>query len=359
VTNLSSLLRFSPPVLFNLARRYVTSKRPEERAIKANRSAYYADAWASAATRTGSTLDALGSDVFKITNGARAALVSHQATPLNDAVSNKAFANRAVVYELLVGMAVPVPRFVHLRRNAVPAAEEFMASIGGRIVVKPAYGTGSGAGVTTNVSRPTDVRRAIAWARAFCPEIVLEEQVEGNLYRLLILDGELIDGVVRHPPTVIGDGTSTIRELIERENRTRSEPGARRAQNLIRMNLDARNTLAAQGLSLKSQPAAGQQVKVKHVVNENRADENEYPPEGIAPFFAELGEVVFRETGVRLVGIDVIAPTLADDLATSGGRVIELNTPPGHFYHDLRHGQGFPVAVRLLEKLLDISEVET
>lgn len=212
--------------------------------------------------------------------------------------------------------------------------------------------------MTTNVNVGVALRRALAWAGAFCPEIVIEEQLQGNLYRLLVLDGELIDCVVRHPPTVTGDGSSNIRQLIDQENTTRSELGSRTASNLIRINLDAKNTLAAQGLSLKTKPAAGQQVKVKHVVNENRGDENEYPPDGVAPFFAELSARVYKETGVRLVGVDVIAASLSEDLATSGGRVIELNTPPGHFYHSHRRGKPFNVSRRLLEQLLYTSEVD-
>ena len=56
--------------------------------------------------------------------------------------------------------------------------------------------------------------------------------------------------------------------------------------------------------------------------------------------------------GLRLFGLDVIAPTVAEDLEASGGHVIEINTPPGHFYHDLRKDAGRPIALQLLERML-------
>src|SRR5688572_32104639 len=47
--------------------------------------------------------------------------------------------------------------------------------------------------------------------------------IAGASYRLLYLEGRLIDAVRRDPPTVTGDGYSTIRRLIAHENRRRLE----------------------------------------------------------------------------------------------------------------------------------------
>jgi D-alanine-D-alanine ligase-like ATP-grasp enzyme len=148
---------------------------------------------------------------------------------------------------------------------------------------------------------------------------------------------------------VTGDGESSIRRLIRRENAARVDNGAPLAQDLIHLDLDTKYTLAAQGLSLSTRPPKGQIVKVKDIINANRAKENESPPERPAESLMELGRKISATIGVRLVGIDIIAEDLASDLRGSRGAVIEVNTPPGHFYHHLKKGQGFPVAVRLLE----------
>jgi D-alanine-D-alanine ligase-like ATP-grasp enzyme len=338
-----------------LGRRYLRTRRRLQRAIRKNRADYYTESWLDAASAAGCEVDHLGSGFLRIRRGGRSVIVFEQQTPLNDAATNRLIQHKPIIYRMLDDLGVLRPRFVHLEGADLGPARVFRGTIHGPLVMKPAFGTGAGAGVTTNVSNGKDLVRAFAWARAFCPETIAEEQLAGLNYRLLFLDGEYIDGVVRHPPTVLGDGQSTIRQLIERENRLRTVPGARVAQSLIEMNLDTRLSLRAQGLGLSSTPERGSVVKVKDVVNDNRATENAAVGE-LHASFRELGRDISRAFGVSLVGVDVIAPSVASSLAESGGRVIEINTPPGHFYHHLRSGGGYDVASRLLDHMLPASQ---
>lgn len=319
-------------------------------AIKRIRADFYEQVWKAAAAQTASTLEPLGDGIFKITKGGKSLLVYQQYTQLGDAVADRLIANKRIIYELLAKIDAPIPRYLHLKRHDFSAAKTFMREIGGPLVVKPAYGTGAGAGITTNVIGSRRLYQALAWSRAFCPETIIEEQIKGKNYRLLFLEGELLDCVIRHPPTVTGDGESSIRRLIRKENATRTKRGSRLAQDLIFQDLDTKYTLAAQGLSLSTKPSKGQVVKVKDIINANRAEENESPPTAPPESLVALGRKISQKIGVSLVGIDIIAEDLTGDLRKSGGAVIEVNTPPGHFYHHLKKGKGYPVAVRLLER---------
>jgi len=151
---------------------------------------------------------------------------------------------------------------------------------------------------------------------------------------------------------------SSIRRLIRQENKKRIECGAQLAQNLIYMDLDTKNSLAAQGMSLNTTPSKGEAVKVKDVINCNRAEENESPPESPVESLISLGRKISETFGVRLVGVDIITEDLTKDLSESGGLVIEINTPPGHFYHHLKKGDGCPVAVRLLQRAFEKRKFE-
>jgi cyanophycin synthetase len=344
--------------VFYLGQRYLRTLQADRKAIRRNRSKYYTQAWEEAASQTGSTIESLGDGIFKITNNAKSVLVYEQYTPLVDSVGFRLIVNKAIVYKLLANINVPMPRYIHLKDIDVSAAKLFMSEIGGSIVVKPAYGTGAGAGVTTNVMGLGRLYQALAWSRAFCPETVLEEQIKGNNYRLLFLDGELLDCIIRRPPSVTGDGVSSIRQLIRQENKKRIEPGARLAQDLIYMDMDTKNTLSAQRLSLNTKPTKEQIIKVKDVINCNRAEENESPLEGPAESIISLGKKIAETIGVRLLGIDIIADNLTQDLRKSGGRVIEVNTPPGHFYHHLKKGKGYPVGLKLLQRVFEDKERE-
>jgi cyanophycin synthetase len=122
--------------------------------------------------------------------------------------------------------------------------------------------------------------------------------------------------------------------------------------------MDTKNTLSAQRLSLNTKPTKEQIIKVKDVINCNRAEENESPLEGPAESIISLGKKIAETIGVRLLGIDIIADNLTQDLRKSGGRVIEVNTPPGHFYHHLKKGKGYPVGLKLLQRVFEDKERE-
>lgn len=343
---------------FNLGLRYLRTKQTDRKTIKRKRADYYAQAWKDAAAQTGSTIESLGTGIFKITKDGHSVFVHEQYTQLGDSVTDRLILNKAVIFNLLAEIDVPIPRYIHLKDLDISAAKTFMAKMNRPVVVKPVYGTGAGAGVTTNVIGVRRLYQALAWSRAFCPETIVEEQIRGNNYRLLFLDGQLLDCIVRRPPTVTGNGESSIRHLIRQENRKRIKPNVLLAQDLIYMDLDTKNTLAAQGMSLNTVPAKGRVIKVKDVINCNRAEENETPPQAPAASLLSMGRKISETIGVRLVGIDIITDDLSVDLRESGGRVIEVNTPPGHFYHHLRKGEGCPVAVRLLQHAFEGQMVE-
>lgn len=129
-------------------------------------------------------------------------------------------------------------------------------------------------------------------------------------------------------------------------------------QTLIPIDLDLKNTLAAQGMSLRTIPTKGQHIKIKNVINSNRAKENESPSVSPGESLIALGRKISETIGVRLVGIDIITNHLGKDLRDSGGVVIEVNTIPGYYYHYLKKGQGYPVTVPVLQRALEDQNVE-
>jgi len=341
--------------IFNLGQRFLRGQwaDPDKRAIKRHRSEFYAQAWEDAAAQTGSTIESLGEGIFRITNGGNGFVVYQHYTPLIDAAVERLILNKVITNKFLSKMDVPIPRYIHLKDLSISAAKSFMSEIDGPVVVKPASGTAGGDGIVTNITRTRDLYKALAWSRAFCKETIIEEQIRGDNYRLLFLDGELLDCIVRRPPTVTGDGVSSIRSLIRKENKKRIKIGPQLAQDLIYMDMDAKSTLVAQGYSFNTKPDKGQIIKVKDVINCNRGEENESPPEGPAESLISLGRKISETIGVRLVGVDIITNDLTVDLRKSGGRVIEINTPPGHYYHHMKKGEGCFVALRLLKQLLE------
>jgi D-alanine-D-alanine ligase-like ATP-grasp enzyme len=224
-------------------------------------------------------------------------------------------------------------------------------------VVKPTGGA-SGSGTTTGVRTREQLLRARLRGARVSRRLLIERQAEGDMYRLLFMDGELLDTVRRRPPRVTGDGRATIRELIAAENARRLDPEHPVSMPILRVDLDCLFTLEAAGLGLESVLPEGQTLAVKTVTSQNRIEDNETVREPISPDLVEEAREAAAQVGVRLAGIDLITRDLSRSLKKSGGVIIEVNGTPGLHYHYqvADEANATPVAVPILRRLLDIKE---
>jgi cyanophycin synthetase len=131
--------------------------------------------------------------------------------------------------------------------------------------------------------------------------------------------------------------------------------GTERAQTLIRRDPDLTNTLASQGLSLRSRPSAGQAVELKRVINDNCADGNESANGYLCGAILDTTRRAAAVLGLRLAGVDVICQDPLVPLEQSGGAIIDVNATPGFYYHYRRVGTSFPVADHVLQRFFAAS----
>jgi cyanophycin synthetase len=108
----------------------------------------------------------------------------------------------------------PIPYL--LLENNDGDAEAFLATHK-KIVVKP-NDAGQSDGVTAGITNPEDLKHALKFAGTFSSSVVLQKQVEGNLYRLLFLGGKLFAAARLYGAEITGDGVNTIETLIEQKN---------------------------------------------------------------------------------------------------------------------------------------------
>jgi D-alanine-D-alanine ligase-like ATP-grasp enzyme len=92
-----------------------------------------------------------------------------------------------------------------------------------RVIVKPTSQSG-GVGVTVDITSEHDLRSAISFATGDQNDPVLvQRQFIGEEVRFTVLNGKVASAILRQTPRVVGDGVSTIAELIDRENQTRRD----------------------------------------------------------------------------------------------------------------------------------------
>lgn len=324
----------------------------QSREAKRHRSQFYEDVWREAAGELGATVKLLSKETLEISCGGVNTRVHQYYTPLDGPDTVRISRAKPLVRTMLRSHGLPTPNDAEFSLNELKKAYRFLAQH--RLcVVKPAYGTGSGKGITTGLATPRQLFTAAVRAAGYGPKLLIEEQVEGDTIRLLYLDGQLLDAVKRSPPTVFGDGKSRISQLVESLNRRRLNAGYKLAQSILKHDTDMERTLARQNLSWRSVPADGQRIVLKGVINDNMADENVSVVDQVCESIIAAGRLATELIGARLVGVDIITPDVGQGLEEAGGKILELNTTPGYHYHYFTQNGTCRVAVPILKTCLE------
>jgi glutathione synthase/RimK-type ligase-like ATP-grasp enzyme len=310
--------------------------------------------WTSAAAEVGATVSGDWDSGFAFQLGTKHARVDEWETHLDPPQAIVRALDKPVVAARLAEAQVAVPEQISFSLRESPRAAARLRQDGGRWVLKPRAGA-SGMGVTCGLERPADLARGLVAAAAFSGEFVLERQLPGDVYRFLVLDGEVLDVVRRDPSSVEGDGASTIRELIRSENTARVEANGERGNQLVQPDHDCLLALRSQQVVLASVPPAGARYRVKHSNGDGgRLDTHRVPLSVVSPELAGDVTRAVASVGLRLAGVDVVTPDLSRGLAAGRGAIVDVNAPPGLHYHYLTADGVNPVAIVILRRLLAV-----
>lgn len=335
-----------------LRRRRVRGSETAER-LAAAHLATYRRIWEGAAEAVGAQLRELGGGFLVASrNGAQTVLHNHEVM-LNDPATNALTLNKAIVHELLLDAQIPVPEHVEASREKPSQALSFLLSTAQPCVVKPASGTSGGTGVTCGVEGADDLWRAWLRAGRWDRRVLVEKQTRGQEYRMLFLGGELLGATCRERPRLVGDGSSTVLDLIEAENRRRLNALGRDVSRLITVDLDCELAVRRHGLTLRSTPASGLRFAVKSAVSENAAAENVTAPGLSAQLVGQVARAL-ELLHLEFAGVDLVTPDPTLSLSEAGGTILEINATPGlHYHYQVTDpARAVPVAVPILERLL-------
>ena len=313
----------------------------------------FGEIWSGAAATVGAEFEVLGGGFYGFRRGSATGRVWRHITPLDDAVTIRLALDKPRVQRMLAERGLPVPAWREIDWRDRERALEFVRSGDEPCVVKPA-GQSGGSGVTSGVRAEGELRRALVRASRLDGRVILERQVKGDVYRLLFLDGKPLDVIRRRPPTVVGDGSSTVAELVAAENRRRIAAVGRAGLTLLYLDLDAVLTLERAGMGLGTEPAAGTPLTVTTVTSQNRVDDNETVGEGISDELVREAAAAVDAVGLNLAGIGLVTSDSHRTLESSGGAILEVNGTPGLHYHYLLadSASATPVAAPVLARML-------
>ena len=257
-------------------------------------------------------------------HGAKRRIFWKNFTPDTSIIATTLSTRKDMTSRLLREAGLPAPRNVVVSdsQSAVRAAESF----GYPVVVKPAA-TDFGRGVVTDNYNANQVRKAYELAAKYGP-VLLEQQITGATHRLLVVHGRCTRVSKFMPASVIGNGLSTVLELVESTNETRTDHLSARGVK-IKLDQEALEILNRQGLSLSSVPSKDSIVLLRGNVNRLTGGTAEVVTEIAHPDVCRMAVQTASVLGIDVAGIDYVTSDISLSPKETGGAICEVNVNPG------------------------------
>ncbi len=201
------------------------------------------------------------------------------------------------------------------------------------IVLKPVNGN-HGRGITTNIKSWEEAVEALALAKKVSRAVICERYITGFDFRLLVINYKLIAAARRTPACVIGDGKSSIQDLVDKVN---SDPrrgyGHEKVLTAIKIDDMTLNILKEKSLTLDSIVAKDEVLYLKTTANLSTGGTATDVTDLVHPYNVFMAERIAKIIGLDICGIDIMASDLTTPIKENGGAILEVNAGPGFRMH--------------------------
>ncbi|HET7126363.1 MAG TPA: cyanophycin synthetase [Lysobacter sp.] len=233
--------------------------------------------------------------------------------------------------KILGALGLPVPK-QELVQSA-DAAWRAARRLGGPVVLKP-YNGNHGRGITINVTGEDEVRAGFEAAREHSRSVIVETYLAGDDHRLLVVNGELIAATRRTPGHVVGDGKSTVAQLVEVVNGDpRRGVGHEKVLTRLKLDREAELMLERAGYTADSIPKADEVVPLRSTANLSTGGTATDVTDVIHPDNRAMAERAVRAVGLDVGGVDFLSTNIAESYKAIGGGICEVNAAPGFRMH--------------------------
>ena len=232
---------------------------------------------------------------------------------------------------LLAAAEVPVPQgyIIYNEEDLKKAIDR----IGYPIVLKPVDGN-HGKGATTNITTWDIAVKALSDAQRYSRNVICERFITGFDFRVLVINYKFICAALRTPASVVGDGKSTIQQLIDEVNKDpRRGYGHEKVLTQIKVDDFTWKMLRDKGYTLDTVPPADELVLLKPTANLSTGGTATDVTEEVHPANIFMCERIARIIGLDICGIDIMASDLRTPISENGGAVLEVNAAPGFRMH--------------------------
>lgn len=247
----------------------------------------------------------------------------------SDIAKDKDFANFFMTemgYPTIPGrtfFSVDWARALHSRRN-IDTAYHYARELGFPVIVKPNSGS-QGVGVTL-VHNQRQFYRAMRSIFKRDRVALVQKLIRGRDYRVVVLDDRVISVYERIPLNVVGNGRSTIRQLLT--DKQRRFVAASRDTAIKPRDPRIAEKLERQGLSFRSMPTKGRRIYLLDNANLSTGGDSIDVTDQIHPNFQAIAVKLTRDMGLRLCGVDLMVDGDISQRPTTY-HILEINAAPG------------------------------
>jgi cyanophycin synthetase len=233
--------------------------------------------------------------------------------------------------KILGSLGLPVPRQELVQSEG--AARRAARKIGFPVVTKP-YNGNHGRGISIRLTSDEEVVEGFLKAKEISRSVIVETYLEGDDHRLLVVNGELVAATKRTPGHVVGDGTHTIRELVEIVNQDpRRGIGHEKVLTRIELDAQAEMMMARVDVTADSVPEAGRIIYLRSTANLSTGGTATDVTDIIHPDNREMAVRAIKAIGLDVGGVDFLSTNIAESYKTIGGGICEVNAAPGFRMH--------------------------
>lgn len=242
-----------------------------------------------------------------------------------------AMENKVVTKKILAtnGIKVPIGQdFINF-----DDAFSFAKELGGKFVVKPkSTNFGLGINIFKDKADLDDVKNAIDIAFTHDKTIIIEEFINGNEYRFLVIGDETVGVLNRVPANVLGDGIRTIKELVEIKNQDSLRgKGYKTPLEKIQIDDNVKMFLKAQAIDENYIPKKDEVIYLRHNSNVSTGGDSIDLTDEIHPIFKKIAVDATKAIGAKICGVDIIIDNYKNE--NSDYSIIELNFNPAIHIH--------------------------
>lgn len=298
-----------------------TGPAPQDEALNV-----YARVIVDEARRRGMRVDILDHEAgyFRLTLGGRSITCRESLSQLTTAVAMSRCQDKRVTRRILVAAGLAMPE----QRSADGSADDLAFLRTHRaVVVKPADGE-QGHGISVDVRDVRGLREAVAQARRFDSDVLIERYCAGDDLRIIVIGYDVVAAALRKPPAIRGDGEHSVRALIKKLSRRRA--AATHGESRIPLDAETERCVRLAGHALDEVLAQGVQLAVRKTANLHTGGTLHDVTDPLHPELRRVAVEAARALEIPVTGLDLLvtAPNQPEYV------IVEANERPGLANHE-------------------------